>query len=182
MIAGTSEPFLMEPHQQKVFEMFVHLGPERSLTKLLAICNDNGISVGEATLKRWSSKFKWQDLVTRTEQEISNRIANEAMPMHVRSMAKDLDVIEQLKEDFRERVKNKEIKVDTLADYALLLKIEASITGDPTKRKDHEGDTTINNDNRVEINFTPDQMTQFLQFEAQQKHGLPPAPTYDHDD
>jgi hypothetical protein len=165
------EAAFMDPAQQRVFQMYVGLGPERSILKLLAVCKEAGIDTSEATLKRWSSKFKWTDLVTRTEQQISNRIAEEAMPLHVKNTQKDLDIIGQLKEKFYARVEAGEIKID-LADYVLLLKTEALIVGDPTERKE-----IVNTDKHtVEVHMTNEQMADFMRFDAIQKHGLPPPP------
>ena len=171
------EQAFMGPDQQKVFQMFVHLGRERTLPKLLSVCKEAEIAVSEATLKRWSARFKWVDLATRTDYEIANRIVEEAMPMHIHDLQRDLDIIEKLKESFYKRVENNEIKIE-LADYIILLKTQALIVGNPTERRE-----IINTDkNEVTIHMTDEQMAEMMRLDAAMKHGLPQIKTYDQSD
>ena len=171
------EQAFMSPDQAKVFSIFVHLGRERTLPKLLSALKEAEIVVSEATLKRWSSKFKWTDLATRTDYEIANRIIDEALPLHVHDLQRDLDIIEKLKESFYKRVENNEIKIE-LADYIILLKTQALIVGNPTERRE-----IINTEkNEVTIHMTDEQMAEMMRLDAALKHNLPQITTYEQPD
>lgn len=158
----------MDPIQQRVFQMFIHIGRERSLPKLLEACKSADVSVSEATLKRWSSKFKWTDLALRTDSEISNRIVDAAMPLHVNGMQRDLEIIDKLKETFYKNVDAGLITVN-LADYVMLLKTQALITGDPTARTEH----TETHKHSVTVQLTEEQLADMMRFDAAHKHSLP---------
>ncbi len=60
----------------RAFEDYVALGPGRSLSKLEArYRNDTTvIQVSSATLRRWSSKFRWQAKLAKHDEKVATQI------------------------------------------------------------------------------------------------------------
>ena len=58
-----------------VFLVYVRLGPRRSLELLHRTLADAGASIGIATLKRWSSRYQWQEQLSLVAEqaELINR-------------------------------------------------------------------------------------------------------------
>ena len=156
----------MNPLQQRVFEMFVAMGDERSLPKLLSLCKAQEIETSEPTLKRWSSKFKWQELAQHTGEEVARQIAKTMLPDHVARTKKDLETIGKLKAQFEKDVEDGNIQV-TLTEYISLIKTEQLLTGNPTDRSENSTVQTL------KIELKDSDLAALLRKSEQNKRGLP---------
>ena len=50
------------------FAVYAQLGASRSLEQLRRVLYDYGVEVGIATLKRWSTRFQWQEQLARIDE------------------------------------------------------------------------------------------------------------------
>jgi len=162
----------MNPLQQRVFEMFVAMGGERTVLKLLSLCKAQDIEVSEPTLKRWSTKFKWQELAQSTGEEVARQIAKTMLPDHIERTKNDLATIAKLKLQFEKDVQDGNVKV-TLSEYIALIKTEQLLTGNPTDRS--ESNTT----QTLKIELKDSDLAALLRKSEQNKRGLPNADIID---
>ena len=166
MTEAQIEAAFMNPLQRRVFEMFVGMGDERSLPKLLNLCKASGVEVSEPTLKRWSSKFKWIDLAQDTGKAIADKIAEGMLPDHIARVKLDLEVINKLKDQFRKDVEAGLVAV-TLSDYISLIKTEQLLTGNPTDRSANDSTHTL------KIHIDDSEIAAVLGLSERRKRGLP---------
>lgn len=162
----------MTAEQRRVFEMFVALGTDRSLAKLWEVVKESDIDISEASIKRWSSRFHFFDLATRTDQQIVDGIAEGALPIHRERVEKELKYINKLKDKFYEQVDAGKIDV-TLSDFVTLLKTERLILGDPTERREEIKTTRLEH----EIVVSSGEVKEILRRSAAQEYGLPTSDT-----
>lgn len=158
--------------------MFVGLGRERTLVDLASICVQKSITASLSTLKRWSSQFRWFELAIFVGQEISIRLAEEMLPVHVERAKKDLETISILKERFHYRARidpTDESLPDIvraraldlgLNDYLSLIKTERLILGDPTERKE------VNE--QITHRYSEEDLARAAEALASSKYKLPP--------
>lgn len=166
MTEGEIERIFMNPLQERVFQMFVALGDERSIPKLHAACKHEGIEQAEITLKRWSQKFKWQDLAQHTDHQIAKAIAEHMLPDHIERTRKGLEYIEKMKEAFYAKVDAGKVDLSVM-EFIALLKADQLLLGNPTDRNEHQH--TV----KVELNLSDDEMREAVRFAAARKRGLP---------
>jgi len=167
---GLIESVFMTGEQRRVFEIFVGLGSDRSLEKLIQTLSEveDIKQVSGSTIKRWSSKFKWFELATRTDQQIVEGIAESALPVHRARVAKDLQYIDKLKDKFYKAVDEGKVEVD-LPQFVLLLKTEALLLGDPTERREEVHTHKL----AGELQLTDAQLHAVLRVTAAKEFGLP---------
>jgi hypothetical protein len=170
---GMIESVFMTPEQRQVFEIFIGLGAERSLEKLITtlatMAEVEGLKTPSgSTIKRWSSKFKWFELATRTDAEIVAGIAAGALPVHRERTAKALRYIEKMKDTFYKAVDAGTVEVD-LPQFVLLLKTEALLLGDPTERREEVHTHKL----AGELQLTDTQLRAVLRLTAAKEFGLP---------
>ncbi|MEE8275367.1 MAG: hypothetical protein V3R88_11930 [Alphaproteobacteria bacterium] len=86
---------------EQAFEDYVALGPGRSLSKLEArYRNDTGvIQVSSATLRRWSSKFRWQARLAEHDEKVAEQVQHKLAKAEASerwNAAQDLRTVAQL--------------------------------------------------------------------------------------
>jgi hypothetical protein len=174
----------MDEVQTRCFQMYVALGPTRSLPTLFNLTQERKIGVTERQLKRWSVQWRWSDLATLTQQELAKGVADEVMPTLKAELAADMESIRILKDRFHKRVAidpfdeiafaqlsddmKKLAIIPDLADYERLLKLEHGVLGGGTEN--------VDGTNKVTMEFSDDVMLKLLGERARQQYGLPPPP------
>ena len=119
---------------REVLELYLNQEPRRSLTGLARVCQERGIKVSEATLKRWSTRFGWRRLVIEHDREAEKESLARSADHRIQSLVDRLLLIDCAKERYawlidpekadltpaqRRRVNNV-----TLSDFLRILKLE----------------------------------------------------------
>lgn len=156
----------MMPHQRSIFEMYVALGDERSLQKLLNQCQEQKIDISMWELKRWSSDFGWADLALRTDMEIARSLAKQMLPEHTMSTKMRLQAIQRLEEKFYKMVENDEIKMD-FERWVSLLGLKDRAMGVPGESIEHT------HTHKFTFELNDEQLKTQMRLQSLNKHGLP---------
>jgi|GEM_PF-6919988 len=82
------------------YQQYLLLGPERSLAKLAATNRPPSLS----TLKRWSTRYGWANLVALHEDLIAQRISSDLIETIAARVRTDSDLISIAKRNFYDRV------------------------------------------------------------------------------
>jgi hypothetical protein len=155
--------------QRAIFERYIAMGSERSISKLIMLLEDEKIPHSKTSLERWSKKFSWDELAGDIESEIVRRMADRMLPLHEERLRKQLVAMDILKESFYRKVAEGKINVE-LDDFITILKTEMIIRGDPTERITSEHNVNVTHN----VVIPDNQLTDILRVVAAQQHGLPP--------
>lgn len=160
----------------RCLELYIDLGPNRSLERLSYACKDAGIKASLPTLKRWSKRYGWQAYVQNHERARCAAIESDIYSKMQEDIRTDIAAIEAAKSRFRERVlldpndptlsraQRRRALCPTLNDYIKILKLErvlyASIVSEsPPSRT---------------LQCTPEELDAMVQALATVRYGLPP--------
>lgn len=133
-------------HQQ-AFELYYGMGTSRSLKKVA-----EAFDVHNVTIEKWSSKYKWQQRVK--EADDLGEVAN-AMALDWQRRQRLLSIFDELINQFEEKVKNKEIKLESVSDGERLANIQERLT-----RK------------TVQVNQPQESIEATLKFQGMNKKGI----------
>ena len=159
----------MNLRQRRVFEVYLGMGPERSLERLYGYCLDEGIAISLTGLKNWSKNFAWQPLIEQIEQDIAVELGKILLPDHVERVRGDLQRIQRMKLKFYEKVDNDEIDL-TVDDFIKLLKIEDMLISKPVERGNAD---ELSGKYKVEVILTQEEITLAMRISAAKRHNLP---------
>jgi protein-arginine kinase len=149
---------ILNQTQQKHYELWVALGDERSLRKL---SERTGTSL--TTLKKWSSRFKWNDLLRDRQAPIIRQIAEEADGTLEKSIKQARTIVRILIEDYLEKVERKEIVLKTTADLERLYR-SLSLLVEQEKQEE----------NRVKVRDNWSKLTDSIRASIESMGGLVP--------
>jgi hypothetical protein len=159
----------MNLRQRRVFEVYLGMGPERSLERLYGYCLDEGIAISLTGLKNWSKSFAWQPLIDAIEADIAVELGKILLPDHVERVRGDLQRIQRMKMKFYEKVDADEIDL-TVDDFIKLLKVEDMLLSKPLERP---GSDEITGKYKVEVILSEDEIALAMRISAAKRHGLP---------
>ena len=106
--------------------MYLALGPDRSLKRLAAEAKKAGISLSIATLKRWSPRYGWQQAAFDYDQAAGEQAIQELIHRNTMRRMSDLEGLRMVKERTLEQLltKFKRAKNLRVSQYLDLIKLE----------------------------------------------------------
>jgi hypothetical protein len=110
-------------HQQ-AFEYYYMLGPERSLGK---VASQFGVSRPTATM--WSQKLNWDARIVERDNKNMQAIRDKNDEDVVSQMEAYRKIIKASVSDYIKRLKDGKVKIDTVNDFAKLVKLDMELTG-----------------------------------------------------
>lgn len=110
-------------HQQ-AFEYYYMLGPERSLGK---VASQFGVSRPTATM--WSQKLNWDARIIERDNKNMQAIRDKNDEDVVSQMEAYRKIIKASVSDYIKRLKDGKVKIDTVNDFAKLVKLDMELTG-----------------------------------------------------
>jgi len=124
----------------KIFGIYYVMGKDRSLAKLRKKlmhpkCTQNAPSLD--TLKRWSRSFHWQEKVKQTDTEVSEILKKKLKKTAVNSKADYRELIKEVIDKFKEKLKEGKIKMSKPQDIIEMIKLDLLVMGEPTGREEH---------------------------------------------
>jgi hypothetical protein len=169
---------IMTPEQLRLFQIFVGLGPDRTLKKLYDAAWELGIETKQRTIRGWHERQHWAEMAKQTQAQVAGTAIKQMTTELVDMTREDLATIQKAKRRFMERLaidpddpelddKQKEhaLRFD-LSDYINLVKLERLILGDPTERTE----AVINN--RMNEAITKDVLDAAVRQIAKDKYGV----------
>lgn len=128
-------------HQQ-AFEYYYMLGPERSLGK---VASQFGISRPTATM--WSQKLGWDQRIVERDNKNMQAIREQNDSDYVNDMLSYRKIIRASVGDYIKRLKDGKVKIDTVKDFAQLVKLDMELCGyvdTLEKEQKAEDDSNVN--------------------------------------
>ena len=122
--------------------MYLALGPDRSLNRLVAEAKKAGISLSIATLKRWSARYGWQQSALEYDRAAGEKAIHELIHRNTVRRMSDLEGVRMVKEGTLEQLleKFKRAKKPRVSQYLDLVKLEYLIeNGRPMPRQECVG-------------------------------------------
>ena len=110
-------------HQQ-AFEYYYMLGPERSLGK---VASQFGVSRPTATM--WSQKLNWDARIIERDNKNMQAIRDKNDEDVVSQMEAYRKIIKASVSDYIKRLKDGKVKIDSVNDFAKLVKLDMELTG-----------------------------------------------------
>lgn len=126
----------MNSKQIAAFQHYLGLGPIRSLARAVEGCRSRGIFVSLSTLKRWSIRFGWADLLAKHDGLVGEVLLARSVGMQADQLTRDLHAVSVLKGRFLDRARvdpadpnlsaaeRRRVVNVSLNDYLKLLTIE----------------------------------------------------------
>ncbi|KIL38002.1 hypothetical protein SD70_29325 [Gordoniibacillus kamchatkensis] len=108
--------------QIEAFDYYYSLGAARSLKQVA-----QQFGKGFATIKRWSSEFRWRDRVQQRDQELGAQIEAQTNQHILDRHEKKQRIIDHLYDRLYARVMAGGMEVSTMADFERLAKIEQTV-------------------------------------------------------
>lgn len=110
-------------HQQ-AFEYYYMLGPERSLGKVASQFN-----ISRPTATMWSQKLNWDERIVERDNKNMKSIRDKNDEDVINQMEAYRKVIKASVSDYIKRLKDGKVKIDTVNDFAKLVKLDMELTG-----------------------------------------------------
>ena len=110
-------------HQQ-AFEYYYMLGPERSLGKVASQFN-----ISRPTATMWSQKLNWDQRIIERDNKNMQVIREKNDEDVVNQMEAYRKIIKASVSDYIKRLKDGKVKIDTVNDFAKLVKLDMELTG-----------------------------------------------------
>lgn len=110
-------------HQQ-AFEYYYMLGPERSLGKVASQFN-----ISRPTATMWSQKLNWDARIIERDNKNMQAIRDKNDEDVVNQMEAYRKIIKASVSDYIKRLKDGKVKIDTVNDFAKLVKLDMELTG-----------------------------------------------------
>lgn len=120
---------------KEAFEYYYSLGENRSYQKVA-----DHFHTSKKTVYTWSINFGWQERVQQRDMEIARQIEKKTTTAVVDEKAKYRTIIGAAMQDFVERVRKKELVVDSVLDFERLVKLDLLLMGEPTERNEEKGE------------------------------------------
>lgn len=168
----------MNPEQLRLFQVFVGLGPERTLKKLYDAALELGITTKPRTIRGWHERQHWAEMAKQTQAQVAGTAVKQMTDDLVDMTREDLATIQKAKRRFMARLnldpedetltpkqREQALRFD-LADYINLVKLERLILGDPTERTE----TVLNT--RLDSAITKEVLDAAIREIAAQKYGV----------
>jgi len=119
--------------QQNAFEFYYMLGEKRTLTAVAEHFN-----VAVPTVHVWSTKHNWKNRVTERDRKNMEAIREDNDAQMQEQMKAYRKIINASVSEYVQRLRDKKIKVDTVKDFATLIRLDMEICGFLDKDKDKE--------------------------------------------
>ena len=124
--------FLSEEAYLYYFTLGITNPKERNLR---AVAQRYNVSL--ATVKKWSSKYKWQKRVEKDEKEILDRLKDKFMGDIEKYKESMIKVCMILLNRFIDNIKRNFVDPMTIADFEKIAKLFLLLTGDNTERSEN---------------------------------------------
>jgi hypothetical protein len=86
------------------FVAYVNMGHTRSLRRLVSVCRDLGVSAAIATLRRWSTRYKWQSRLKQYDRRRAAEIQESLEQNYTRTIAHDVSRLRTVQDRFIARL------------------------------------------------------------------------------
>lgn len=130
-------------HQQ-AFEYYYMLGPERSLGKVASQFN-----ISRPTATMWSQKLNWDQRIIERDNKNMQVIREKNDEDVVNQMEAYRKIIKASVSDYIKRLKDGKVKIDTVNDFAKLVKLDIELTGYIQQVTNTDENNIDNNDNII---------------------------------
>lgn len=107
---------------REAFEFYYGLGQERSLAK---VATQYGVS--EQAVADWSGSFGWQARIVEREAHVAAQLSERVARQEVDRRAQNLKILDALKAKFVQKLRMNEIKIESVRDIEVILRLEAEI-------------------------------------------------------
>lgn len=135
-------------HQQ-AFEFYYMQGPERSLGKVAS-----RFGVSRPTVTVWSQKLNWDQRIVERDNKNMQAIRERNDEDVVESMESYRKIIRASVGDYIKRLKDGKVKIDTVKDFAQLVKLDMELCGYVEQLQKEQKETS--DDNSVVFTFGDD--------------------------
>lgn len=132
-------------HQQ-AFEYYYMLGPERSLGKVAS-----RFDVSRPTVTVWAQKLNWDQRIIDRDNKNMQTIRERNDEDVVESMESYRKIIRASVGDYIKRLKDGKVKIDTVKDFAQLVKLDMELCGYVEQLQKEQKETS--DDNSVVFTF-----------------------------
>jgi hypothetical protein len=158
--------------------LYLGIAPRRSLRALVQPCNDTGLRVSIATLKRWSTRYRWQDAVAEHERRVAQEFESKSAGVAQIEIA----IIKTLHERIRDwiqidpfdpnltKAERRRAFVPSLRDYEKLIRLEGELLdrlGKPPRDAPHS------RMGEFLAEVTPEETAAMLKTLTSMRHNLP---------
>lgn len=133
-------------HQQ-AFEYYYMLGPERSLGKVASQFN-----ISRPTATMWSQKLNWDERIIERDNKNMQAIRDKNDEDVVSQMEAYRKIIKASVSDYIKRLKDGKVKIDTVNDFAKLVKLDMELTG-YIQQVNSADDGTVTEDDNIIFEF-----------------------------
>lgn len=134
-------------HQQ-AFEFYYMLGPERSLGKVASQFN-----ISRPTATMWSQKLNWDARIVERDRENMREIREQNNEDVKNQMEAYRKIIKASVSDYIKRLKDGKVKIDTVNDFAKLVKLDMDLCGYVSSIEKEQNNI---DDSNVLVEFTSD--------------------------
>lgn len=124
----------MNERQTQAFEHFERLGPMRSLAQ-----TSKELNIPYNSIRRWSCRFKWIDLIDRHARELAEKARKELDATYIEAKNNDLKTCLSIKSKFLEDLTNGKICI-SVSDWARVCQEERLIRAELGQTK---GDSKV---------------------------------------
>jgi histone H3/H4 len=133
----------MDDTQALCFRVFVEMGPERRIPRLAKLDKIRALNVTERMLKRWSTKFRWTEMATKTTNDLAAKVGEILLEDSVTRARKLIRASRLIQDRFIERLaidpedvflddkQKAKAFVPDYRDFQDAVKLERTILGDP---------------------------------------------------
>jgi hypothetical protein len=131
----------------EAFEYFYSLGDSRSLRAVA-----EKFTISETSAKLWARSFGWDDRVTQRDIEAAKKLEKKTMTTVVNEKANYRKIIRAAVGDFVARLKEGQVKIETVAEFEKLVKLDLLLMGENTEKTEVTGAVNVNeNEEKKEI-------------------------------
>ena len=122
----------------EAFNLYYVIGEDRSLKKLLKKLDHNHTTAipSLGALKSWSRSFHWQERIKQTDAEVSKILKEKLKETAVNSKADHRELIKEVIDKFKEKLKEGKIKMSKPQDIIEMIKLDLLMMGEPTGREE----------------------------------------------
>jgi hypothetical protein len=162
-------------------KMYLDQEPRRSLRQLAGECANHSIKASLPTLKRWSVRYRWQQLVAEHDRAATEESIAKTIDFQARAVQAHFKLIDSAKRRYdwildpnnpnlTPAQRRRATRV-TVSDYVRLLKIETELY----KRPEHFEARRSVDPEEPTGSYTDEELHVMIRALAQHRHGLPPG-------
>jgi hypothetical protein len=172
----------MNAREQYAFELYATMdAKERSLARLAMALAAEETPVAIDTLKKWSAKYGWADLLQRHELEQGRALAERMRPIHEARRAKIVAHLdsraESLDKHIQELIDGDKLEglniIEAIALYEKIVMLQDRLVGREPSAALHKNADGVP-DAAPTLQLSDKQFNELLALDMQQRQGLPP--------